>query len=232
MKRHTPLSPARLDKLQKIRDRIENAAYLVGISGGIGSGKSSVSAEFKRFGCILFDGDEAARQAFEDPEVQQALKDRWGERVFHPPGDINRQALASIVFQDPEELKILEELTHPWLLSRLETTVLQAVDDSSTSTLLPVLILDAALLHETGLDALCDLLIHVDVAREERVRRVVEHRGWDATELERRELNQIPTEQKKQLATVVIDNNGPPEGAQEEIQRIWETFITPKRKRH
>ena len=181
---------------------------------------------------MLFDGDEAARQAFEDPEVLQALKERWGKKVFHPHGAINRQAIASIVFQDPEELRILEELTHPWLLSRLETSILQAVDDSSSSALLPVLILDAALLHETGLDALCDLLIHVDVSREERIRRVVEHRGWNATELERRESNQIPTEQKKQLATVVIDNNGPPECAQEEIQRIWKTFITPRRKRH
>ena len=135
--------------------------HILGLLGGVASGKSLVAGQLERLGAGVLDADRAGHEVLRMPEVEQAARERWGEAVFRPDGHIDRHRLAAIVFAPPpkgsEERRFLEELTHPRIRRLLEKEA-----NGLAAAGFPAAVLDAPLLLEAGWDTLCHRLILVD----------------------------------------------------------------------
>ena len=183
-----------------------SALRVIGLVGGIGSGKSTVAAEIaKQAGGIVIDSDKEAKAALDRPEVRDQLVSWWGRGVVGKDGRIDRGQVADIVFRRPEERARLEGLVHPIVRS----TRAQAIERARAAGA-SVAIIDAPLLFEAGVDRECDLILYVDAPLQARVGRVKAARGWDAAELGRREKAQLPLEEKRQRSDDVVVNDGEP----------------------
>lgn len=179
---------------------------VIGLVGGIGSGKSTIAAEIARQASgIVIDSDKEAKAALDRPDVRDQLVAWWGRGVVGKDGRIDRGQVADIVFRRPEERARLEGLVHPIVRS----TRAQAIERARAAGA-SVAIIDAPLLFEAGVDRECDLVLYVDAPLEARVGRVKATRGWDAAELERREKAQLPLEEKRQRSDDVVVNDGEP----------------------
>lgn len=176
---------------------------VIGLAGGIGSGKSRVAAEFAALGCAVSDSDADSRAAFDRPDVIATLGEWWGADVVGPGGKIDRSAVARIVFSDETERIRLEKLIHP-LVHRARERVIEL---AASEGVLAVVV-DAPLLFEAGIDAVCDAVVFVDCPLPERSRRVIEGRGWAPGELERREKAQMPLDVKRSRSDYVVTNDG------------------------
>lgn len=175
---------------------------IIGLAGGIGSGKSTVARMLGELGCVVADSDATARAALHDPAIRRRIVDRWGADVLDGGGEIDRSKLAGIVFADSTQRKALETIMHPWIEARRRELFAAAPGDA------PALVIDAPLLFEAGLDAECDTVIFVDAPREVRLERVKAARGWDEAELKRREESQLPLDEKRRRADDILINNG------------------------
>ncbi len=178
-----------------------SSAPVIGLIGGIGSGKSTVGRCLATHGCLVSDSDALARQAFLDDTIRQTLRQWWGDDIFNDDGSINRAAVAAIVFKDLNQRERLEALVHPWIEKRR----IQQFHDASDDTV--AFVIDAPLLLEAGLDTACDAVIFVDTPREIRLQRVAATRGWDDAELARREESQLSLDEKRSRADYVIRND-------------------------
>ncbi len=188
---------------------------VLGLAGGIGAGKSAVAAEFARQGCVVVDSDYEAKAALDRPEVRDALRSWWGDGVLNAAGQIDRKAVANIVFTRPEERARLEALVHPLIRQRRSELVARAAESGAAAV-----IVDAPLLFEAGVDAECDAVIFVDAPREIRLERVMRTRGWDDAELARRESAQWTVERKREASRFVVANHGPREALVEPVREI------------
>ena len=176
----------------------------IGLIGGVASGKSAVANLLANHGAVILDADRAGHEVLREPAVIEELVARWGRGIVNDVGEINRSAVAKIVFADGNEAErqYLNRLTHPRIAARLKTEL----DDLRRENV-SAAVLDAALLLEAGWDHLCDEIIFVDVPEEQRLARA-RTRGWDEKELARREATQLPLEEKKQRSTVCLSNDG------------------------
>lgn len=174
---------------------------VIGLAGGIGSGKSAVARAFAGLGCVVIDSDEEAHAAIDRPDVRDELKRWWGPAVIGTDGRIDRARVAQIVFRDETQRRRLEGLVHPLL----RTTRASIIEEARRAGA-PAVILDAPLLYEAGLEGECDVVVFVAAPREERLERVRRSRGWDEAELDRREKNQMPLELKMRDADHVLSN--------------------------
>ena len=175
---------------------------VIGLAGGIGAGKSHVAGVLCELGCLVFNADDAARAELDDPAVRDELVTWWGDDLLDESGRVNRAAVAAIVFRDPEQRRRLEALIHP----RVERRRVERFAAAPPGT--PALVIDAPLLYEAELEALCDVVFFVDASRAVRLARVSATRGWDDDELTRRERSQMPLDSKRSLADHVIRNEG------------------------
>ena len=176
---------------------------VVGLIGGIGSGKSQVAAAFARHGARIIAGDQLAHAALKDPDVRARVASRWGQGVLDGQGEIDRRRLAAIVFADSAELKALEAITHPWIRRRIRDEIEAARADARV----PLIVLDAAIMLEAGWNDVCDRLIYIDAPREMRLERVARQRGWTEKEVAAREQAQLPLTEKVIRADHVLDNS-------------------------
>jgi dephospho-CoA kinase len=156
---------------------------VIGLIGGIGSGKSQVAAAFARHGARIIAGDQLAHAALRDADIRARVAARWGEGVLDAEGAIDRPRLAAIVFADPAELKALEAITHPWIRQRIRAEM----EAARTDPRVPLIVLDAAIMLEAGWSEVCNRLIYIEAPREVRLQRVARQRGWAAKEVEVRE---------------------------------------------
>jgi dephospho-CoA kinase len=196
---------------------------VVGLTGGIGSGKSEVTGMLARAGCRVIDADLLGHAVLEDPEVKSQLVDRFGSRILARdpmesggPSRIDRSALAAIVFADPGARRDLEAIVHPLMRARFIESIGRegALGDPRP------LVLDAAILLEAGWEDLCDLVVFVDAPRAVRMRRVADQRGWPATVFEAREQAQWPCEEKRRRAGIVVNNDGEIDSLRQEVDRL------------
>ncbi len=174
---------------------------IIGIVGGIGAGKSTVSKLFAQAGARVIASDELVSLAYTHPAVKRAVIEELGEDTVDIRGNVDRAAISRVVFRDPSKRAFLEQLLHPIVnKARVELMAEAAEHDDVTA-----FVWDSPLLMETGLDKLCDAVVLVDAPLEDRQRRVL-GRGWDATELDRREKVQMPLDKKRARADHVLAN--------------------------
>jgi dephospho-CoA kinase len=199
--------------------RMADRKPVIGLAGGIGSGKTEVARILAGLGCVVADADAIARQALREPQVRDTLVGWWGDDVLDADGEIDRAAVASIAFGDAEERRRLEALVHP----RVEARRRELFDAAPPEA--PALVIDAPLLFEAGLDAACDAVIFVDADEAIRRERVASSRGWEAAELARREESQLPLDEKRERADYVLRNNGELSELTARVRRLLRTIV-------
>jgi dephospho-CoA kinase len=189
---------------------------VIGLVGGIGAGKSRVSAVLAgRGGCIV-SGDPAGHEALRQPAIRERILDRWGTNVLAPAGEIDRSKLGGVVFADPAARRELEAIVQPWIRERLRAEIAKAQADPAV----PFVVLDAAVMLEAGWQAACDLLVYVHAPRAVRLARVAQQRGWSAAEVAARERAQMSLTEKASRADVAVDNSGAPEALEPQVDRL------------
>ena len=189
---------------------------VIGIMGGVASGKSTVAEMLGSLGAKVIDADEMAHELLEKPGVKEKVLERWGKGLLGRDGRIDRGKLAGIVFSNGKALKELTNLLHPPILESIRREVGRKESKP--------LVLDAALLLETGLDEVCDLLIFVEAGpevKEERARL----KGWPSGEVQKREGFQSPESQKKERAHFVVNNNSSKEETFRQLKDFWQKLV-------
>jgi dephospho-CoA kinase len=202
---------------------VDNAGKkpIIGILGGICSGKSTVAAEFARLGCKVIDADEIAKNLLDKKDIKDTIKDMFGEDILGCAGKIDRKKLAGIVFTDTEKLSLLNKVIHPLLLARAE----QLIDKYNHSDQIKAIVLDMPLLVEVGWDKRCDKLIFVDCERQIRVDRAKNSGFFDENQLKIRENFQISLDNKLAIADNVIDNNSSLSALARQVADIFSCII-------
>ncbi|NND76469.1 MAG: dephospho-CoA kinase [Ilumatobacter sp.] len=188
---------------------------LVGLTGGIGAGKSTVSTMLAERGAVIIDADQIARDLQQPGSaVLAAMAERFGEHVIAGDGSLDRAAVASIVFSDEDALKDLNGIVHPAMQDEIQRQI-DAQRDSGR-----VVVLDFPLLAENprrGLQATVVVDIPVDIA----VRRLVEQRGMDEDDARNRISSQISREERLAMATHVVDNSGDLDALSARLDELW-----------
>jgi dephospho-CoA kinase len=194
---------------------------LIGLTGGIASGKSLAAKELKRLGAYLIDADEIAKETVMPglPVYQNIVKD-FGQGILHPDKTINRKALGAIVFSNPKLRIRLEEITHPEILGEIDKRVF-AIKDKDPKA---IIVLDAALLIEVRLHEKMDKVIVVYADEKTQIARLMNRDGLSYNEAKERISAQMNLDEKKKYAAFVIDNveGMGKEEVREEIKRIFE----------
>jgi dephospho-CoA kinase len=187
----------------------------VGLTGGVASGKSSVSQMLRDLGAVVIDADALAREVVEPgtPGLD-AVVEEFGPEVLASDGSLDRARLGSVVFADPGRRTALEAIVHP--LVRARSAELERLAPDGT-----LVVHDIPLLAETGQASSFDVVLVVDVPPETQVERAVRERGWSPDEAERRIAAQSSRDQRLAVATHVIDNSGTLEDLR---QRVAEVF--------
>lgn len=171
----------------------------VGLTGGIGSGKSTVARVFETLGIPVFYADEAAKRLMNtDPDLRQQLITQFGADVYHEKG-LNRAYLASIVFNDPSKLAVLNSITHPATIADADNWMARQHG--------PYLIKEAALLFESHADSHLDLVIGVSAPLELRIKRAMDRDGLSRLEIENRIRRQMPEEEKMSRCNLILIND-------------------------
>ncbi len=188
---------------------------LIGLTGGIGSGKSTVSARLAELGARVIDADAITR-AVQQPgtEVFAAIVERFGPGVVAGDGTLDRPALAAIVFNDPEELKALNAIVHPAVGVAIAEQLAAAAETDD------VVVLDVPLLVESGRDDMAALVV-VDLDPEVAVARLVEHRGFTEGDARARISRQASREDRLAKADRVLDNRGTVDGLLAQVDALW-----------
>lgn len=194
----------------------EHRKPVIGIAGGIGSGKSSVARLFAGLGAAIIDSDELSHEQLRVAEVQRQIRAWWGDSVFLPDGSVDRGALARIVFRDPAALAQLEGLLYP----RIEARRVELMAAMDRDPAVRAIVIDAPKLFEVGLDRRCDAVVFVEADRAIRIERVSRGRGWSPQELDRRENLQIPLDRKRSRADYIVVNNSTVDELRPDVERI------------
>jgi dephospho-CoA kinase len=189
---------------------------LVGLTGGIGSGKSTVARMLEGRGAIVFDADALAREAVEPGSPgHDAVVQRFGANVLLPGGELDREALASVVFADPAARRDLEAIVHPEVRRLLaERCEAHAASDR-------VVVFSAPLLVETGMHTAFEVLVVVSAPVSTQVERLLRDRGMSEEQVRARIAAQAPSEDKAAVADVLLDNDGTLDELREQVDRLW-----------
>ncbi|MGW0774202.1 dephospho-CoA kinase [Streptomyces sp. NPDC054802] len=187
----------------------------VGLTGGIGAGKSEVSRRLVSYGAVLVDADRIAREVVEPGTAGlAAVVEAFGPEILDAEGALDRPKLGSIVFADPERLATLNGIVHPLVGARSRELEQAAGPDD-------VVVHDVPLLTENNLQSLYDLVIVVDASPETQLDRLVRLRGMTESEARSRMAAQATREQRLAVADLVIDNDGPLEKLEPQVREVW-----------
>jgi dephospho-CoA kinase len=173
----------------------------IGLTGNIGSGKTMISGVFATLGLPVYKADEASRKLLEDPEVKNEILKQFGYGILTNDREINRRSLATIVFTDPLALQVLNSILHPRVILDFRNWAAHQADK-------PYLIMEAAIIFESGYNAECDFIIHVSCPKEIAIDRVIKRDRTDGNSVLQRMQFQLEDEEKTRLAHFVIRNDG------------------------
>lgn len=193
----------------------------IGLTGGIGAGKSTVSATFSRYGAIVVDGDVIAREVVEPgTEGLTALVEAFGPGILLPDGALDRPALAAIAFSDDDKRATLNGIVHPLVARRRSELIAAAGDDA-------IIIEDIPLLVESQMAPMFPLVIVVHADIETRVTRLTEYRGMSEDDARSRIAAQATEPQRRAVADVWLDNSGDPDDLAAQALALWQQRIEP-----
>ncbi|KAB2370756.1 dephospho-CoA kinase [Actinomadura montaniterrae] len=190
----------------------------VGLTGGIGSGKSEVSARLDERGAVVIDADKIAREVVEPgtPGLAAVVAE-FGADVLLPSGALDREKVGRIVFADPERLAALNAIVHPLVGERMQELMDAAPADA-------IVVYDVPLLAENGLAGMYDAVVVVDAPEETQLDRLTSRRGMTEEDARARMANQATREQRRAVATHVIDNSGTLDDLKSQVDALWETL--------
>ncbi|WP_029520717.1 dephospho-CoA kinase [Persephonella sp. IF05-L8] len=188
----------------------------VGLTGSIGTGKSTVASIFKELGAYVIDADEVVHKLLKRKDIKEKIRKEFGD-VFTPEGEIDRKKLASIVFNNPEKKKKLEQILHPEVFKEIEKFFKQVEEKDPNA----VAIADVPLMIETGSYKNYYPVIVVYAPREVQLERLIK-RGMDKEDALRRIKSQMPIEEKVKYADIVIDNTGSLQDLRKKVEEVYE----------
>jgi dephospho-CoA kinase len=189
---------------------------LVGLTGGIGSGKSTVAELLAQHGAIVIDADELARRAVElGTDGFDRVVETFGRDILGPDGDIDRARLAEVVFAEPEKLRGLEAIVHPEV-ARLLAEAIEPYRDTDR-----VIVYAVPLLAERGLTEAFDVIVVVVADVDRRIERLMRDRAMTADEVRARVAAQLSDEDRARVADVLLDNDGEPGRLVPQVNRLW-----------
>ncbi len=198
-------------------------ALVVGLTGGIASGKSTVACFFGKLGCRVIDADELARKVVEPgTSGWHRIIETFGKEYLTSHGELDRRRLARLVFQDPKAKERLEAIVHPRVLSLRREITREILREDPKA----IIIFDVPLLIEAGLQGSMDKVIVVWVPRETQIQRLIERDKLTRQEAEERLKNQMPLYEKLPFAHYVVDNSGLLEEAEEQVEKIYRELKT------
>lgn len=203
----------------------KNPKIVIGLVGGIGSGKSAVARIFESLGAAVIDSDRLAHEVLTEPDVASELRAWWGSRVLDSDGNLNRRAIGEVVFGDPAELAKLEGLLWP-RIDQLRQTRMAAIEADS---LVSAVVWDAPKLIEAGLHRLCDAVVFVETDAQIRQERLKSSRGWAETELRHREARQIPLDMKRSVADYIVTNNADMDQLRREVEQVFSRILNSRK---
>ena len=194
---------------------------IVGLTGGLGAGKTTIAGLFHDCGAIIIDADELAREVVKPGKIAwREIKKNFGNEVFHANKTLNRQALASVVFQQPSQLHILQQIIHP-RVAREQRKRTRAITKASPEA---VIIYEAPLLIEAGAHRRMDHIIVVTADRATQITRVCRRDGCTKTAALLRIKQQMPLRQKLQYADTILDGTWPRSRLRPVVQSLYRTY--------
>jgi dephospho-CoA kinase len=202
---------------------------VVGVVGGVASGKSEVTRHLERLGARVIHADAIGHEVLRQAEVIEILRHRFGDGIIDPTtGQIDRSKVAAFVFGNEavavSNRRFLENVVHPRIRERIHL----ALDESLVDPTLNMVVLDIPLLIESGWMDSCDRIVFVDASPE--VRRSRAHaRGWNDEQLQARENAQLGIDKKRAAATDQFENSGTLEELRDQVEQWWKQMITPDR---
>lgn len=189
---------------------------IIGIVGGIGSGKSYIADLFAQFGCHIIKADDLVHQAYASDDLKSTLRSWWGDQVITSTGQVDKKAIARRIFGDESQRQKLEALIHPLVHAARDRIMAQLANDPSVVAF----VWDIPLLFEVGLDRQCDAVVFVDCPLQTRLARVRSSRGWDEQELQRRENAQLPLDKKRDLSQYTVCNTADSAFARRQVEAV------------
>jgi dephospho-CoA kinase len=205
-------------------------ALIIGLTGGIVSGKSTVARMFKDLGAKIVDADKLGHKVIlpQGAAWKRIIK-IFGKDILQKDQTINREKLGKIVFANQNLLKKLNKITHPEIIKLIKKEISLAKDNSKKEK--KTLIIDAALIYETKIDRLMDKIIVVYLDEEEQLKRLIKRNNLSKKEALQKIKSQIPLKEKIEIADYVIDNSNSLDKTREQVKKIWENFISRKESR-
>lgn len=194
-----------------------NSGYVVGLTGGIGCGKTTISNEFKRLGITIIDADEIARDVVAPgSEGLEAIIKQFGPEIVQSDGYLNRAKLRSIVFAEPEKTQWLNDLLHPKIRAQMLAELSASVSSYT--------ILSVPLLLENGMQTLCNRILVVDILPEQQLQRVLARDQSEPATIKKIMTAQIDRKKRLSLADDIIDNSGQPSESMEQVQKLHQIY--------
>lgn len=198
-------------------DLLMNSGYVVGLTGGIGCGKTTISNEFKRLGITIIDADEIARDVVAPgSEGLEAIIKQFGPEIVQSDGYLNRAKLRSIVFAEPEKTQWLNDLLHPKIRAQMLAELSASVSSYT--------ILSVPLLLENGMQTLCNRILVVDILPEQQLQRVLARDQSEPATIKNIMTAQIDRKKRLSLADDIIDNSGQPSESMEQVQKLHQIY--------
>jgi dephospho-CoA kinase len=198
---------------------------LIGLTGGIATGKSTVNGMLATHGAAVIDADELAREAVRPGEpTLERVAERFGAGIMQPDGSLDRARLGAIVFADPTARRDLEAITHPRILELMQERIAAAMAGDS-----PLVVVDIPLLFENGRETMFEGVLLVYAPADVQVRRLHERNHLDDAAARQRISAQLPIDEKRARATWVIDNGGDLDATQREVDAWWDSVAATQR---
>ncbi len=195
---------------------------VIGLAGGIASGKSVVAGTLEELGAGIIDSDALVTEELKSPEVIETYRSWWGDRVCSPEAGIDRAALADIFFVDPEQRARMEAFLYPRLERRRRRMMRAFARDQSITAI----VINSPLLYEVGLDKECDVVVFVDCQRRRRLQRAANTRGWTKQEFDRREKLQKPLDIKRKTADYIVENNSTAGALRSQVANLFDRLLS------
>ena len=200
---------------------------VIGLTGGIGTGKSEVARLLQSLGAAVISADEVGHEAYApNSESWHEVVDTFGKEILQPSGEIDRQKLGAVVFSDPQQLEKLNAIMHPRMAGMVADRI-QVLRDQGVSTV----VVEAALLFEAGWDSLVDEVWTTDSSVESVVERLQVRNGMDEKEAHRRIDSQMDRAERIERSDLVVDNSGDVSALEQTVSALWDNRVNVRTER-